>query len=821
MKCPQCQAENIEPCRYCRYCAAPLFPSATGLDSRIQTGAAAPKDLSRGTIFADRYEIIEEIGHGGIGRVYRAFDRHIKEDIAIKLIRAEIAADQKTIERFRNEVKLTRTISHRNVCRTYDLNKDNGTSYITMEFVSGENLKSLVKRTRRLDAGTAISIAKQICDGLAEAHRLGVVHRDLKSSNVMIDKEGNAKIMDFGIARSLQTKDLAGSDALVGTPGFMSPEQVNGTAVDQRSDIYSLGVLLFEMVTGQAPFEGRTALAVAEKQISEKPKDPKELNPLIPEGLSRIILTCLEKDRENRYQSAKELEAALTRFEHGVSDARRTIPKRMAGSRKKLFFYVGAAALVLAVMAAIFMVGRKHPAPLNSIAVLPLKNLSGDPDNEYFSDGMTDALIAELSKIQIPRVISSTSVMKYKRVAKSVPEIARELKVDAVVEGSALLLENKVRITVQLIQASPERQLWADSFERELKDVLELQGNLARAIVEKIKFKLTSQEIAGFSGKSPVAPDAYVAYLRGRYFWNQRTAEGYRRAIEYFEQAIGIDPQYALAYVGLADAYLLSDVPTPMEALNKARTAAQQALAIEPARAEAFATLGFASVFDWDWQAAEREFKQALELNPNYATAHHWYGNCLAWTGRFGEAVFELERALELDPLSLVIASALAAAYYYQGRFDVAIEHYRQILLLDENYFRARLGLAEAYIKKRRYEEALAEYRWVTERYPSPLNRAWLGYGYAASGEKEAAQKILDEVTSLDEKTLGNPFFPVALAMIYTALGQKDKSFQWLERAFEGRSGELIVLKVDPRFDDLRADLRYQSLIRRMNFPNS
>ena len=479
MKCPKCHSDNPDTSRFCADCGAELLPAEDISVSYTETLQTPIKKLTTGSTFAGRYQVIEELGKGGMGNVYKVFDKKIKEKVALKLLKPEIAADEKTIERFSNELKFARKISHRNVCRMYDLSEEEGAHYITMEYVPGEDLKSMIGMIGQFSAGKTIYVAKQLCEGLAEAHRMGVVHRDLKPQNIMIDREGNARIMDFGIARSLRTKGITEAGVMIGTPEYMSPEQVDAKEVDNRSDIYSLGVILYEMVTGRVPFPGETPLSIAVKHKTEQPRNPREFNAQIPEDLSRMIMRCMEKDKEKRYQGAEELLSELEKIEKGIPTTEKVIPKRVPLTSaeikekigkvkwKNLLLYGGAAVLLVLLILGGFYLFTGRQGPIDSIAVLPLENLSGDPEQDFFADGMTEVLIADMAQISSLRVISRKSVMRYKRTEKSLPDIARELNVDAVLEGSVMRAGDKVRITVQLIQAEPEQHLWAKSYERD------------------------------------------------------------------------------------------------------------------------------------------------------------------------------------------------------------------------------------------------------------------------------------------------------------------------------------------------------------------
>jgi serine/threonine-protein kinase len=826
MKCPKCSFENPADSLYCGRCAAPL-PSLEEVSSvPTETFQTPVKELTRGTTFADRYEVIEKMGKGGMGNIYRVEDKKINEEVALKLIKPEIAADKKTIARFKNELKYARKISHRNVCRMYDLSEKEGTYFITMEYVPGENLRSIIRMTKQLSIGTAINIAKQVCDGLAEAHRLRVVHRDLKPQNIMIDKSGNARILDFGVARSLESKGITGAGVMIGTPEYMSPEQVEGKETDQRSDIYSLGVILFEMMTGRVPFKGDTSLIIALKHKTEIPPDPVQFNAQIPEDLSHLIIKCLEKDKENRYQSAGEASTELSRIEKSITTTEKEVLKKKHEAEKVVKFrwknilvFGGAVALSILLIVGGLSLFTEREEAIDSIAVLPLENLSGDPEQEYFADGMTEALISELTKISgLQRVISRTSVMRYKGVRKSMPEIARELNVGIMVEGSVLLVGERVRITAQLIEAETDRHIWADSYERDLSNILELQRELARTIAQEIKIALTPEEETRLTKSPQVNPEAYHLYLRGRFFWNRRTEEDLKKAFEYFEEAIEIDPDYALAYIGLADSYLTipdySSFP-PDEAYSKARELTTKALELDSELAEAHNSLAVVLSNFWNWEEAEREFNRTIELNPNYATAHHWYAFHLIFMARIDEAIEEIKRAHELDPLSLVINRNMGQMLYYGRQYDKAIESLQRTLELDPNFVYTHLGLGWVYLKKSMYDEALRVL--LKERQLSaiwdPYIEAWIGVAYALMGKREEAHQILNDFLERSKQTYVPPY---CLAIIYFALGEKEQGFIWLERGYEKRDKRLAFLQLDPVFESISSDPRYIVLLKKM-----
>jgi TolB-like protein/Tfp pilus assembly protein PilF len=708
----------------------------------------------------------------------------------------------------------------------YDLGEAGRTHYITMEYVHGENLKGMIRMMGQLSPRQAISIAKHVCEGLAEAHRLGVVHRDLKSSNIMVDKDGNARIMDFGIARSLQAKGITGAGVMIGTPEYTSPEQVDGKETDQRSDIYSLGVILYEMMTGRLPFKGDTSLSIALKHKTETPPDPRQFNVQIPEGLSQVILKCLEKDRENRFQRAGEVSSELFRIEKIIPTTEREVPKKKPEVEKVVKFkwksfllYGGVVILLILLIVGGFSLFTGRREAIDSIAVLPLENLSGDPEQEYFADGITEALIFELTKISaLRRVISRTSVMRYKGARKIMPEIARELNVSAVVEGSVLLVGEKVRITAKLIEAETDRNIWAESYKRNLSDIMSLQRELARTIAQEIKIVLTPEEETHLKRSSVVYPEAYQLYLKGRFFWNRRTGEDLKKASEYFQQAIEKDPNYALAYVGLADCYNLltfySNIP-PKESFPKARVAVKKALDIDETLAEAHNSLAYLKIrFDWDFAGAEREFKRAIELNPNYATAHFWYSEFLMALSRFDEAFNEIKRALELDPVSLIINSELGLAYYIVRKPDQAVVQLRKTLQMDPNFAPTHLYLGMTYTYMKKFPEAIAELKKANElSYGSTISLTELGTAYALAGKHDKARKILEELETLSKEHYVSSFW---MALLNASLGENDKAFELLERAYEERYEILVHLKVAPYVDLLRSDPRFNALLKKM-----
>jgi len=830
MKCPKCQFDNPLDSKFCKECGTQL-PSAEKA-SMTKTLETPLEGLTPGSVFAGRYQIIEELGKGGMGKIYRALDKKLNEEVALKLIKPEIASDPKTLERFHNELKLARKISHTSIGRMHELMEEGGINFITMEYVPGEDLKSFIRRSRQLAVGTAIAIGKQTCEGLAAAHRLGVVHRDLKPSNIMIDREGNVKIMDFGIARTLGEKGITGAGLMIGTPEYMSPEQVEGEEVDQRSDIYSLGIILYEMVTGRLPFEGEMPLSMAIKHKSEVPRDPKQLNAQIPADFSQMILKCMKKDKKDRYQTAEELLSALKRIEEGTSSAERAILRRKIITpreitvtfRLKKFLMAGLAVIIIAALAILLwrVFPRKQDslssAAKHSVAVLPFTDLSPEKDQEYFCDGLAEELINRLTKVEGLWVPARTSAFSFKDKNLDIQEIGTKLNVKTALEGSLRKAGNKMRITVRLVNVADGTPLWSEVYERDEGDIFALQDEISLAILSKLRIKLMRAEKAKLVRRYTVNLKAYNLYLQGLFFLNKRTEEGVRRAIDYFQKAIEEDPSYALAYVGLADSHSILGsygwLP-PKEVYPKAKAMVEKALEIDSSLGEAHASLGMINTnYDWDWSAAEIQYRRAIELNPNYANAHQWFALHLAHMARFEEAMSEVRRAQELDPLSLPIMATVGSILFYQREYDHAVDELSKALEIDPNFGPILGYLGRIYAMKEHFKEAID----LTQKAIRNGGYSWgvpiLAATYAKSGEKSKAEELLHELEALSRKK----YVPASsISLIYGSLGALDKVFELAEKAYQERDPVLHQIKVLPELDIIRSDPRFKALLKKMN----
>jgi len=819
--CPQCRFDNSDTARFCANCGAPMTDPGEDLTATIDLPGAR---LASGTMFAGRYLIIEELGRGGMGRVYRAIDKLIDDEIALKLIRPEIAAEKKTLERFSHELKTARKIVHKNVGRMYDLAEDRGNHFITMEYVPGQDLKGLIRQTGRLTISKALSLAKQICQGLGEAHRLGIVHRDLKPGNIMIDREGNARIMDFGIALSFTGDESKRVSGWVGTPDYMSPEQVEGQEVDQRSDIYALGILLFEMMTGRRPFADETPVTIALKQKNEIPPDPRGLNPQIPDPLARVILRCLEKDRNKRFPGVEALLAELERVELGLSAEERSgrkisVKAGSLKSRTRWPFRIAALLALLAVVSAIVIM-RSRGGTIDSIAVLPFETAAAGPDTDYLSEGITENIINRLTLLpSLKKVIALSSVFRYKGKTVDPQIVGRELGVDAVLVSRLTRRGEEILISVELMRVRDNSRIWGRQYPFQVTDVFTVQEQIANSITEELRLNLTGEERRRMARSYTGNYEAFYAYSQGRYFWNKRTVADLQRAIAHFERAIQLDPNYALAYAGLSQSYsILPDYGSfpPNQAYPKAKAYALKALQIDEKLAQA--RLALAQIYrryEWNWTAAEVEFKLALEYDPNDAMTHHWYGYDLMCVGRYDEAIKEIRRARELDPYSLVINRNLGQALFRAKRFDEAMEILKRTLETDPNFSYLHFYIGKIYLSTERYQEALQEFqneKQISRGWGQEVD-AWIGVVYFKLGQRDKTREILDRLL---EQQKQNFVSPTLLAILYFQFGRNDEGFRMLDKAYEEHDSQARQIRMDASFDSVRADPRFAVILKKM-----
>jgi serine/threonine protein kinase/tetratricopeptide (TPR) repeat protein len=837
------------------------------------------KELSANTTLS-HYRLVSKIGAGGMGEVYLAEDTRLGRRVAIKFLHQEFGRDEDKLNRFIQEAKAASALNHPNILTVYEIGEVDGRNYISTELIDGRTLRDHLSQTEALPLNTILKIGVQVAEALSAAHQAGIIHRDIKPENIMLRQDGYAKVLDFGLAKLSEPPAIAGGPmtdgeaptrvhqthpgTIMGTVSYMSPEQARGKETDARTDIWSLGVVLYEMLAGKVPFTGET---VNHTIVSIIEKEPLLLES-VPAELQRIVRKAMTKDLDMRYQSARDLlidlknlrrdldiqgelersiipnreaatgaikESGTQIYASGVAATRSgQIPatQNVSTSSSSLEYAVNqakrhqlaTAIIALGLLGAITVVGYfafgskvSGAKQIESLAVLPFINQSGNADVEYLSDGMTESLITSLSQLPNLNVKARSSVFRYKGKETEAKTVGKELGVQAVLNGRVVQRGDQLTLNLELIDTSTENVIWSEQYDRKQSDIISLQSEIARDVSSKLKAKLSGADEKKLAKNYTANPEAYQLYLKGRFYWNKRTADGLTQAAAYYKQAIEKDPAYALAYSGLGETYVLFpnySVAAPKDIMPQAKAAALKALELDDSIAEAHAALGtYLSGYGWDQSAAERELRRAIELKPNYATAYHWLGIVFAFANRPDEAIATARRAEELDPLSLIISADAAFDLILSRRYDEAIAQAQKTLKLDPNFYYAHYLLGWAYLQKGMYSPAIAEARKSLELNPEPYGKTILIAALAKSGGRTEALKLRDEL----KKEIGRRYIQsYYLAVADIALGEKDEALAALERDFADRATSYSYIPVDPLFDDLRADPRFVALMQKV-----
>jgi eukaryotic-like serine/threonine-protein kinase len=817
------------------------------------------------------YRIVSKIGAGGMGEVYLAQDAKLDRKVALKILPAELAANQDRMRRFVQEAKAAAALNHPNIATIHEIGESDGVNFIAMEFIDGATLRDKIHQ-EHTDLRKLLRYLQHVAEGLAKAHAAGIVHRDLKPDNIMITRDGHAKIVDFGLAKLLEQHPLPGSDssevatammhhhstpgAIMGTVGYMSPEQALGKTneIDQRSDIFSFGCILYEAVTGRKAFEGKDAVDSLNKIIREPAAPIATFNPDAPPDLQRIIRRCLAKEPDERYQTIKDVAIELkeVRRELQGADSHTTVPASRATAagdasrsaqqsapmvedslstrRSSAEYLVGEikrhkrgmvlvpAALVVAIAAlTYFYFVRSGKSSINSVAVMPFVNVNKDPNTEYLSDGISESLINNLSQLPQLKVIARSSSFKYKGKEIDPEEVAKTLGVGAIVTGRVIQRGDELQISVELVNALDKTQMWGEQYNRRATDLQAVQAEIGRTISEKLRLRLTGVQEQQLAKQATQNPQAYQLYLNGVFYARKGNFENYKKALEYYTQAVALDPKFALAYASMTPAYtnLTESGADPTELLAKGRAAAQKAMELDDSLAGAHSSLAIIKLYEWDWSGAENEHKRAIELIPNLSGEHGNYALYLSLMGRTAEALAENKRAQELDPLRISLKSGNAIILYFGRRYDEAIQVFQNVINLQPDYAAAHLILGDTYAAKGQYAEAIAEYqKYITLNGETTSTLCYLGYGEAKSGKRDEALAILNKL-----KTTKEYVSPAELAVLYVGLGDKEAALDSLERSYRAHDLQMQYLKVDPHYDALRAEARFQDLLRKVGLP--
>lgn len=781
------------------------------------------------------FRIVEKLGAGGMGVVYKAEDARLHRFVALKFLSDNLAQDAQALERFRREARAASALNHPGICTIHDIGEQDGRAFIAMELIDGETLRSHING-RPLSLEEILRLGIQIADALDAAHAEGIIHRDIKPANVFVTRRGQAKVLDFGLAKLVRTGiaregvesgEVADSMSIVGiitgTPSYMSPEQVRGDNLDARTDIFSLGLLLYEMATGRQAFSGGTGGVIIEAILTRSPVPVRSINPELPAMLEEIIDKAMHKNIEQRYQRAADIRGDLQRLERGPDSGWRIAQADPGLTAKSTKSDSQSSAETTGADSGTRRAFRTERVSrvIDSLAVLPFENATRDPENEYLSDGIAGSLINNMATVPKLRVMAQSTVFRYKGRGIDPQAVGRELNVRAVLTGRIMQSGESLRIGAELVDVATGSQLWGAQYDRKPGDIFSVQDDISTEISEKLRLKLTRAEKKRLTKRQTDDAEAYRLYLKGRHHGNRWTEDGFYKAIQYFQEAAKKDPSYALAFSGVADSYVLlgwnSYLP-PKEAFLKAKMAAMRALRIDPDIEEAHtAVAAVLWLYDWKWEEAEAEFKRSLTLNPAYPTANHYYAEYVMTMGRQGEAIEKMKASQELDPLSLIISGAIGWANYMDRRYEDAIEQLRRTAELEPNYSMTYWILGLILRKMGRYEQAIREgEKGMKLSGGSPLISAALAQTLATAGRRNEAIQILDDLTKLAKEKYIAPYF---LAGIHIGLGEEDRAMEYLEKSYEEHSHWLIYLHIDPSMDGLRSDPRFQDLLGRVGLP--
>jgi serine/threonine protein kinase len=765
------------------------------------------------------YKILEKLGEGGMGVVYKAQDLKLDRAVALKFLPHHLSASSEAVARFLQEAKAASALNHPNICTIHSIEEDGNQQFIVMEFVNGVTMRQKI-RTELPALNSAIGYAIQIADGLSKAHDKGIVHRDIKSDNVMVTRDGIVKVMDFGLAKLRGVSSLTKSGSTVGTLSYMSPEQLHGLDSDQRTDIYAFGVLLFEMITGRLPFQGAHEAALMYEIANAAPPSPSTLRSDVDSRLEHVVLTCMEKESEHRYQSIQQVAAELREIRGSASvrldtpsPSSKNAPQRWT-KRKMMLGVVAVLILVGTVVAAILLTRAEEP--IDSIAVLPFTNQSHDPDAEYLSDGITEQIMNKLSQIPTIRVIPRSTVFTYKGKENQAQKVGEELKVKAVLVGRVLQRGDNLTVQTELIDVRKQAQLWGEQYNRKMTDILELQEDIAKQISSNLRLRLTGEEKRKLAKRYTENTEAYQLYLKGNFLIQKATPEGLAKGLELMNQALKLDPNFALPYIGRAYYFLVATdfYLSPSEAMPEIKKDVTRALELDEENSEAHTLLaGYYMWYAWDWSASEKEYQRALELNPNSYMAHEFYSWVQIAHQRTDEAIQQARKSVELEPLLPEPQAFYSLILFLARRYEESLIQLQKASELDPNYPFTSMVFGFCYAQQGKSAEAIRALQKSHELFAAPWSHARVAYGYAKAGRKAEARAILDTLKNEQGKVYVSQDI---VASVYVALGDKEKSFECLEKGYQERAGWMIWLKVDPIWDPIRSDPRFNALLKKM-----